>query len=74
MLNPFEFSFSLFVLQGYREAIISRETAIFMITSQIGIEFHAWLQDTAMAEEFFFATMARISQKNYKETGLILQG
>ena len=61
-------------LQGYREAIISRETAMFMTTTKVAIDLHTWLQDAAMAEEFFFATIARISQKQYRETGNVIQG
>ena len=45
-----------------------------MLESKVGQELHAWLQDAAMAEEFFFATMARIDQKVYQATGAIVQG
>ena len=45
-----------------------------MIESKVGQELHAWLQDAAMAEEFFFATIARIDQKVYQETGAVVQG
>ena len=27
-----------------------------------------------MSEEFFFSTMARVSQKQFKETGIVVQG
>jgi len=64
----------IFLSQGYREAIISRETAMFMTTSKLATEFHSWLQDGAMSEEFFFATMARVIQKEYRETGNVVQG
>jgi hypothetical protein len=47
---------------------------MFMTTSQVAIDLHTWLQDAAMAEEFFFATIARISQKHYRETGNVVQG
>ena len=33
-----------------------------------------WSQDAAMAEEFFFATLARVDQRRYKETGEVVQG
>jgi hypothetical protein len=45
-----------------------------MTTSKVATEFHTWLQDAAMAEEFFFATIARIDQKQYRETGNVIQG
>lgn len=47
---------------------------MFMTTSQVALEFHEWLQESAMAEEFFFATMARVDQKAYRETGTVVQG
>jgi hypothetical protein len=27
-----------------------------------------------MAEEFFFATLARVDQRHYRETGTVIQG
>ncbi len=47
---------------------------MFMTTSKLAIEFHSWLQDGAMSEEFFFATMSRVIQKEYRETGNVVQG
>jgi hypothetical protein len=47
---------------------------MFMMNSQVGVELLAWLQDAAMAEEFFFATMARINQNHYRQTGKVVQG
>jgi hypothetical protein len=47
---------------------------MFMTTSKLATEFLAWLQDAAMAEEFFYATLARVDQKLYRETGNVVQG
>ena len=47
---------------------------MFMTTSKVATELHAWLQESAMAEEFFFATITRIDQKIFRETGKVIQG
>ena len=47
---------------------------MFMTTSNVAKELHAYLQESAMAEEFFFATIARIDQKVFRETGKVAQG
>ena len=47
---------------------------MFMTTSKVATELHAWLLDAAMAEEFYFATIARIDQKKYRQTGDVIQG
>ena len=47
---------------------------MFMTTSKLATEFLVWLQDAAMAEEFFYATLARVDQKLYRETGDVVQG
>lgn len=56
---------NLTIFKGLRESIISRPTVNFLLTSELALEFRQWLQTTAFAEEFFFATLARVNQTIY---------
>ena len=66
--------YNLTIFKGYKENILSRQSASFFIRSQMAQDFLNWLYDTACPEEFFYATLARVSQDQYFYKGQISQG
>ena len=65
---------NLTIFKGYKENILSRQSASFFIRSQMAQDLLNWLYDTACPEEFFYATLARVSQDQYFYKGQISQG
>ena len=65
---------NLTIFKGYKENILSRQSASFFIRSQMAQDFLNWLYDAACPEEFFYATLARVSQDQYFYKGQISQG
>ena len=66
--------YNLKIFKGFKENILSRHTSSFFIRSKMAQKFLSWLYDTACPEEFFFATLSRISQDDYFYKGQITQG
>jgi len=73
-LNP-PVPFNLTIFKGYKENVISRATGHFLTKTQLAEVFLHWLANTGCPEEFFYATLTRVSQSNYfAENGRIIQG
>ena len=53
---------------------LTRSSAEFFMTSKLGKDFLKWLNSgVGFPEEFFFATLSRVSQHLYNTKGLISQ-
>ena len=71
-LSPVPHNITLF--KGSRYVIISRKFAHDVLTNAVYLEFKNWLKDTFIADETFFATIARVvhitqtDTKTYKVT------
>jgi hypothetical protein len=66
--------FNLTIFKGFRENLISRQSAIFFTQTMLGKEFLKWLARTGCPEEFFFATLTRVSKDDYYFNNKIVQG
>jgi hypothetical protein len=53
------------MFKGYKENLITRQSAKFFTETKLGIKFLKWLADTGCPEEFFYATLTRVSQDEY---------
>jgi hypothetical protein len=87
--NPFEFYYemarkskakqtppphNLTIFKGHKDVALTRSSSEFFMQSQIGKDVLGWLKSgVGFAEEFYFATMVRISQSLYYETGQVVQ-
>ena len=87
--NPFEFysdiarktskklpppPYNLTIFKGHKDVALTRSSAEFFMTSKLGKGFLKWLNSgVGFPEEFFFATLSRVSQHLYNTKGLISQ-
>ena len=87
--NPFEFyndiarrsnkrhsppPYNLTIFKGHKDVALTRSSAEFFMTSKLGKAFLSWLSSgVGFPEEFFFATMTRVSQHFYRTKGLVVQ-
>ena len=87
--NPFEFysdiarktskklpppPYNLTIFKGHKDVALTRSSAEFFMTSKLGKGFLKWLNSgVGFPEEFFFATLSRVSQHLYNTEGLISQ-
>ena len=87
--NPFEFysdiarktskklpppPYNLTIFKGHKDVALTRSSAEFFMTSKLGKDFLKWLNSgVGFPEEFFFATLSRVSQHLYNTEGLISQ-
>ena len=74
-----EASFSKFHIwfyptKGHKDVALTRSSAEFFLRSQLGIDFLEWLKSgVGFPEEFFFATLVRVSQKLFYQEGIVVQ-
>ena len=87
--NPFEFyndiarrsnkrhsppPYNLTIFKGHKDVALTRSSAEFFMTSKLGKGFLSWLSSgVGFPEEFFFATMTRVSQHFSRTKGLVIQ-
>jgi hypothetical protein len=66
--------FNLTMYKGHKDAAITRSTTEFFLRSSLGKTFLYWLQSgVGFPEEYFFATLSRVSQRLYEEHNFIAQ-
>ena len=66
--------YNLTIFKGHKDVALTRSSAEFFMTSKLGKDFLTWLKSgVGFPEEFFFATMARVSQHLYNTKGLVVQ-
>ena len=65
---------SKILIKGHKDIALTRSSAEFFLRSQLGIDFLEWLKSgVGFPEEFFFATLVRVSQKLYYQRGIVVQ-
>ena len=66
--------FNLTIYKGHKDAAISRSTADFLLRSKLAKGFLQWLETgVGFPEEFFFATLRRVSQVLWNKHNIVEQ-
>ena len=66
--------FNLTIYKGHKDAAISRSTAEFLLRSKLAKGFLQWLETgVGFPEEFFFATLRRVSQRLWNKHNIVEQ-
>ena len=66
--------FNLTIYKGHKDAAISRSTAEFLLRSKLAKGFLQWLEKgVGYPEEFFFATLRRVSQDIWNSHNVVMQ-
>ena len=66
--------FNLTIYKGHKDAAISRSTAEFLLRSKLAKGFLQWLETgVGFPEEFFFATLRRVSQGLWNSHNIVVQ-
>ena len=54
---------NLTVCKGVKNVLLDRETAEFMLYSEVASDLYNWLQDAEVPEEAFYSTLVRVRSR-----------